>query len=65
MPRRPHPAPSGTVYHVLNRANGRSELFKKPEDYAAVERIMIAAIARSLIRLLAAPGIQLESTWQT
>ena len=46
-------APGELIYHALNRANGRSQLFDKPEDYAAFERIMVAAMRRSPIRLLA------------
>lgn len=53
MPRHARIAPGGIVYHVINRGNGRTELFHKPEDYSAFERIMIAAKARSPIRLLA------------
>ena len=53
MPRRARIAPGEIIYHVLNRANGRSQLFDKPEDYAAFERIMVAAMRRSPIRLLA------------
>jgi hypothetical protein len=41
MPRRARIAPGEIVYHALNRANGRNELFHKPEDYSAFERIMI------------------------
>jgi len=50
MPRRARIAPDEIVYDVLNRANGRSELFHKPEDYSAFDRIMIAAMHRSPIR---------------
>ena len=53
MPRGARIAPSEIVYHVLNRANARSELFSKPEDYSAFERIMISAMQRTPIRLLA------------
>ena len=53
MPRQARTAPGGIVYHALNRGNGRNELFRKPEDYSAFERIMIAAMKRSPIRLLA------------
>ena len=52
MPRQARLAPGGIVYHALNRGNGRTELFHKPEDYLAFERIMIAAMNRSPIRLL-------------
>ena len=53
MPRRARIAPGELVYHTLNRANGRAELFSKPEDYLAFERIMVAAMRRFPIRLLA------------
>ena len=53
MPRRARIAPGEIIYHALNRANGRSQLFDKPEDYAAFERIMVAAMRRSPIRMLA------------
>lgn len=53
LPRRARIAPGEIIYHALNRANGRSQLFDKPEDYAAFERIMVAAMRRSPIRLLA------------
>ena len=53
MPRGARIAPGEIVYHVLNRANARSELFHKPEDYSAFERIMISAMQRTPIRLLA------------
>jgi putative transposase len=53
MPRRARIAPGEIVYHVLNRANARSELFHKPEDYSAFERVMISAMQRTPIRLLA------------
>jgi putative transposase len=33
-------APGGYVYHVLNRANGRSRIFQKNGDYEAFERIL-------------------------
>ena len=48
-----HISPGGIVYHALNRGNERNELFHKPEDYSAFERIMIEAIDRCPIRLLA------------
>jgi REP element-mobilizing transposase RayT len=53
LPRRARVAPGEIIYHALNRANGRSQLFDKPEDFAAFERIMVAAMLRSPIRLLA------------
>ena len=53
MPRRARIVPGELVYHTLNGANGRNELFSKPEDYVAFERIMVAAIQRFPIRWLA------------
>jgi putative transposase len=53
MPRRARIASGELVCHTLNRANGRAELFSEPEDYYAFERIMVAAMGRFPIRLLA------------
>ena len=52
MPRIARCAPGGLVYHVLNRANGRLRLFKKPEDYLAFERVLLLAHQRTPIRVL-------------
>jgi hypothetical protein len=41
MPRGARIAPGEIVYQALTRANGRNELFHKPEDYSAFERIII------------------------
>ena len=43
----------GWVYHVLNRANGRLPIFKKPEDYEAFERVLEDGVERYDVRLLA------------
>ena len=40
MPRPPRADEAGGLYHVLNRGNGREEIFHKNEDYAAFERIL-------------------------
>ena len=52
MPRQARNAPGGLVYHVLNRANGRLRLFKKPEDFLAFERVLKEAHAQVPIRIL-------------
>jgi putative transposase len=52
MPRGARHAPGGYVYHVLNRANGRLRLFKKPEDFLAFERVLKEAHAAVPIRIL-------------
>jgi putative transposase len=51
MPRTKRKCPGGFVYHVLNRSNGRLKIFKRPEDFAAFERILAEGIERFSIRL--------------
>src|SRR5687767_6681849 len=46
MPRRPRVAPGGLVYHVLNRANARRQIFFTDADYAAFERVLKQALER-------------------
>ena len=41
------------AYHVLNRGNGRAEVFHKPDDYAAFLKLLCEANARLPMRLLA------------
>jgi putative transposase len=41
------------IYHVLNRANGRRTIFRKPADFDAFEEILGQAIERFEMRLLA------------
>src|SRR5688572_2827103 len=53
MPRRPRNAPAGKVYHVLNRANGRRRLFSADGDYVAFLRVLVEALAREGVDLLA------------
>ena len=43
----------GQVYHVLNRANGRDDLFADDGDYAAFEKVLAEAVDRVPVRLLA------------
>lgn len=52
MPRRARSIVGGYAYHVLNRANGRLRLFKKPADFAAFERVIEQAVARVPLRIL-------------
>ena len=52
MPRAARVAPGGSVFHVLNRANGRLTLFRKDGDYLAFERLLVEAHRRCPIRLL-------------
>jgi putative transposase len=47
MPRPLRRCPGGLVYHVLNRAVGRRQIFFKDPDYAAFERVLAQAIHRT------------------
>jgi putative transposase len=40
-------------YHVLNRGNGRAEVFHKQDDYAAFLRLLPLAVERTAMRILA------------
>jgi putative transposase len=53
MPRRARSIVGGYVYHILNRANARSTIFKKPADYEAFERVLAEAQERVPLRMLA------------
>src|SRR5712692_566502 len=53
MPRAPRAAIGGLVYHVLNRANARLQLFAQDRDYQAFERVLTEAYERVGMRLLA------------
>ncbi len=46
-------AQGGLVYHVLNRANARQQIFRKDADYAAFEQAMAETRERIPMRLLA------------
>ncbi len=43
MPRTSRAAVGGLVYHVLNRGNGRLEIFRKPGDFLAFCDLMVDA----------------------
>ena len=52
MPRTARVAPGGYVFHVLNRGNGRMNLFHKDADFFAFERILAEGIKRYPVDLL-------------
>jgi putative transposase len=52
MPRRLRVSTGGLLYHVLNRAAGRERLFKKPEDFLAMLRVIDETHARLPIRIV-------------
>ena len=53
MGRPPRAARGGLVYHVLNRANARMQIFDDDGDYAAFEQVLEEAVERTEMRLLA------------
>ena len=52
MSRIPRSVVGGTVYHVLNRANGREKIFQKEKDYEAFEKILFEAKEKYPMRIL-------------
>src|SRR5579864_3129721 len=53
MPRTARASVGDVCYHVLNRGNGRSRVFRKDGDYRAFVRLLQAAGERVPMRLLA------------
>jgi putative transposase len=51
MPRQKRIAKGNVVYHVLNRANGRLRIFKKPGDFEAFEQILAEGVEQFSMRL--------------
>jgi putative transposase len=51
MPRTSRAAVGGVVYHVLNRGNGRMDIFKKPDDYPAFLQILCDGKQRADVEL--------------
>ena len=52
MPRTARASVGGICYHVLNRGNGRAEVFHKEGDFAAFLDLMVAANERLPLRML-------------
>jgi putative transposase len=53
MGRAPRADLGNIVYHMLNRANGRRQVFRKDKDYEAFEKILTEAKKKYPIRILA------------
>ena len=53
MPRQPRISVANVVYHVINRANGRAEIFNKDEDYQHFETLLLEAKEMTGMRILA------------
>ena len=47
MPRTARAVEGGGIYHVLNRGNGRMQIFHKPGDYEAFVKLLIEARERA------------------
>jgi len=52
MPRTARAIQAGLVYHVLNRGNGRMELFHKDADFCAFEKVLAEGLERYPVDLL-------------
>lgn len=52
MPRTARASVADVTYHVLNRGNGRAEVFHKPADYGAFLELIAAARARLPMRVV-------------
>jgi putative transposase len=50
MPRIVRGLADNIVYHVINRGNGRQEVFHKDKDYEAFIKLMIEAKAQYSVR---------------
>jgi len=53
MPRPPRIVEADAIYHVLNRANARAQIFSGEGDYRAFEEVLIEAKEKHPMRILA------------
>ena len=53
MGRAPRADVAGGIYHALNRGNARQDIFFKPRDFEAFERIVAEAQAKFSVNLIA------------
>ncbi len=53
MPRAIRQVEAGVIYHVLNRGNGRQVLFSKDADFSAFVKLLVEALQRFPVDLLA------------
>ena len=56
MPRTARASVGGICYHVINRGNGRAEVFLTPTDYDAFVTLLEQAGQRVPMRVLAKKG---------
>ncbi len=53
MPRQPRIDIADHFYHIINRANGRLQIFNTPDDYLLFESLLVEARALTDMRILA------------
>jgi putative transposase len=53
MPRTARIAPGGMIFHVLNRGVARMQLFDKPADFQAFERVLQETLGEAPMRICA------------
>ena len=53
MGRAPRADVAGGIYHALNRSNARHDIFFKPQDFEAFERIVAEALSKFSVDLIA------------
>ncbi|KKS84900.1 MAG: hypothetical protein UV60_C0013G0017 [Parcubacteria group bacterium GW2011_GWA2_43_11] len=53
MPRQARVAVGNVIYHVINRANGRVQIFNKDDDYMHFEELLLEARELTGMRILA------------
>jgi putative transposase len=46
MPRKPRASVGGLIYHVLNRAHSRRQIFHSEKDYLAFVKVLLEAMQR-------------------
>ncbi len=52
MPRMNRVAVGGVVYHIINRANGRAQIFSSDKDYQHFESLLLEGVALTGMRIL-------------
>ena len=61
MGRAPRTDVSGGIYHALNRGNARHDIFFKPQDFEAFERIVAEALSKFSVNLILVEANRMET----
>lgn len=51
MPRVARGLADGLFYHIINRGNGRQDVFHKAQDYSAFQKLLLESIQRYPVKL--------------